>query len=274
MKQIFPLAVLALFCATDVSFSNEFRVCAWKVAPGDTGTDKTVSDYPILFGLDEVPFASYFAWFDAGPRSSGRLNHCGGALIDGAWLLTARHCLDGKTWTKLGVSVPQMEHVTEGDLAICPPQAGGFPADDVALLRLKDPVEMPFDVPELKQVEAFPKGAILGSWPIRRGVPNLSLQMSPINVLSLTQKPMFVGQMVDTSERVPCGGESGSMMMSTDGSEIFGVLTAISASAGGRPDCNNPETEIYVTPLAGWSDWIDEVVKTCRDTPDACSKPE
>lgn len=262
--------------------AQDLNVCGWPasdhVSIADIDGKRTASN--------QAPSAVLLTMIQSDKTAP---QYCGGTLLGSDWIITARHCVDGKRWTLfqatagsavVGGSFGATRSV---EAAICPtmPNGKGFLAD-LALLRLKTP--MPSDIVAATRattadVQKPMYDRVAYSWPVRGKAPrNLALVERPLDVRRY--KEGLVGaRPLDTSQIGPCGGESGSgvYINTAAGLKLTGLITAVinmKRQGAATPDpCDTPSGGVLYTALPPWSLWIKETLLLCNTDPAQCQAP-
>ena len=222
-----------------------------------------------------------------------RVDHCGGVIVGSHWVLTARHCVDGRVWSELRVDFGTARlgagregGIRRGMVAICPAATKQDSLlDDIALLRLDR--DIPADLPRPTSVDTdyvldkgFPMNASIVSFPgAVLDVGTSRLRALRMSVIGRTATTHYLAELVDPNDLPPCGGESGSPVFvpGEEGPELLAVVSAIAApavaKAAGVHPCSSPQTRVHLSPVAPWVDWIDATIAGCKARPENCVRP-
>ena len=227
------------------------------------GTDATIADFP------------WQVYYESGNFM------CGGSIISGNWIITAAHCTENddgsaipvsEMFVKAGATNPYS--VNEGkryqvsEVIINENYNTRTLANDVALLRLKDPVDVPNARPiKLVTADDAREGATdpgVISWVTGWGLTDLSPDVLPY-ILQKVQLPIVSREQASTvwrsipdnfimagyrdAARDACNGDSGGPMVVP----VSGEYRLAGITSWGSEDC---DTYSAYTEISAFEEWI------------------
>lgn len=215
--------------------------------------------------------------------------HCGATRIAESWFVTAAHCVD-QAYDRIeliagttDISSPFARRI-EADAVIC---HGGYAgetgryANDIALLHIPEEAVVSLSETPISDLEPtnFPLTssrypvAHMAGWGLTGFEQELSntLQTADLSLVGSGPATIIVSS---KTEAGPCIGDSGGPLFITEDSGIrtlVGVLSVIEARAETGQFCEGDYQARY-TNMAGFIDWIDEVMLYCSLDPDLCAR--
>ncbi len=227
------------------------------------GTDATVADFP------------WQVYYESGDFM------CGGSIISGNWIITAAHCTENEDgsaipvsemFVKAGATNPYI--VNEGkryqvsEVIINENYNTRTLANDVALLRLKDPVDVPNARPiKLVTADDAREGATdpgVISWVTGWGLTDITPDVLPY-ILQKVQLPIVSREQASTvwrsipdnfimagyrdAARDACNGDSGGPMVVP----VSGEYRLAGITSWGSEDC---DTYSAYTEISAFEEWI------------------
>lgn len=215
------------------------------------------------------------------------VDHCGGTVVNSRWIVTAAHCLAAdKSWDRVEVLAGDANLDGSGIVrrvsrdAVC---HSGFQyeslKDDVALIRLEEPLPpeiVPAAVDDQGTSSAKTGGSVIAAgWPVTgRNAGDRHLNKTTLNVKSVELPGYITASSPYGAAEGVCRGESGGPLMAYGplGLQLAGVLSGIqpgTENASGD-ECMLGGYEMYFTPIAAFTDWMDKVLALCDHGPDEC----
>lgn len=272
--------------------ANGFRLCGGQVA---SQLAPVQSRNAAIMPMPESPGAAQIRLTFENSLGETRSTDCGAVAVAPNWLLTARHCVEDQEWAafeatigsqKIGSSRSGVRRTAHA--AICP--TGTIPGSleaDLALVHLDEPLAQDIEYARLFE-NPDPAGlnmpvlARLASWPVRQAhIGNPPLRVLPIGLASATPRGHVIASLEDSTQRPPCGGESGAPIYIDveDGrTRLAGILSAIITPSWAAeelsPKCRSPLTRLMISPVAPWADWVRDTMFLCDARPERCFSRE
>ncbi|MEM9738703.1 MAG: trypsin-like serine protease [Pseudomonadota bacterium] len=238
------------------------------------GVSLAVASLDLFPGIVKMEPVNYDA---AGNESRG---HCGATRIADQWFLTAAHCIDDGYQDirfiagTVNVRDTDSANIFVAESAICHAGYDGLDTamiNDIALIKVSDAT-----LPNIRNIPIASYGAPNENFspenyemPVMAGWGSTSYGSSPSSLLLSTQvKLVSSSPGVILVESVggsgPCQGDSGGPLYvrEDDGQQrVVGVLSNVQSPRGQTP-CAGEYRGQY-TNVAGYVDWIDNVVAAC-----------
>lgn len=215
------------------------------------------------------------------------IDHCGGTVIDNQWIVTAAHCVAADaSWDRVEViagdsnldSGSATRRVTRD--AVC---HSGFEfdglKDDVALIKLEEPLPAHIPHAQFDQQNATSarrgSSAVVAGWPVTGlKAGDRSLNKTQVRLTDVQVPGYITAVSSNGGAEGVCRGESGGPLMTYGryGLQLAGVLSGIQPGTTNSQgeECVLSGYEMYFTPVAAFSNWINNVRYICSVNPSLC----